>query len=280
LFKQRNVLSPSTGAVPGAIQEFNLAKQQGFTGTFMDFQKERAALNAYGQPVEVARTLEDGSTVVELVYPNPVARTITPLSNLTTPTAPQAAPSAPGSPAPVQKPATVEKINVNNSELNRVTTAIDATINTINDIIGDPSKKTGPAPGLGSATGPIMSRLPTVRTKTANVEADMQSLEAKTSILGLRDIRKDAAVGSITEKEWPRFESYLAALARSQGTPQYIERAKEFRTYLEGIKKQAVESTTKANKILGGGAATPQTPANTGDISVDPSIQSLLNKYK
>jgi hypothetical protein len=280
LLKQRNVIAPSTGAVPGTIQEFNLAKQQGFTGTFMDFQKERAALNAYGQPVEVARTLEDGSTVVELVYPNPVARTITPLSNLTTPAAPQAAPSAPGSPAPVQKPATVEKINVNNSEVNRVTTAIDATINTINDIIGDPSKKTGPAPGLGSATGPIMSRLPTVRTKTANVEADMQSLEAKTSILGLRDIRKDAAVGSITEKEWPRFESYLAALARSQGTPQYIERAKEFRTYLEGIKKQAVESTTKANKVLGGGAATPQTPANTGDISVDPSIQSLLNKYK
>lgn len=277
LFKQRNAISPSTGAVPGSIQEFNLARQQGFAGTFMDFQTERAALTAYGQPTEVSRTLPDGSTVVDMVYPNPVQKTLTPLSSLKTPPAPQAAPSASGSTAPVQKPATVEKINVNNSELNRVTTAIDATINTINDIIGDPSKKTGPAPGLSSATGPIMSRLPTVRTETANVEADMQSLEAKTSILGLRDIRKDAAVGSITEKEWPRFESYLAALARSQGTPQYIERAKEFRTYLEGIKKQAVESTTKANKALGGGAATP---ATTGDIATDPDIQSLLNKYK
>jgi hypothetical protein len=254
LFRQRNAISPSTGAVPGSIQEFNLAKQQGYAGTFMDFKKDKAALNSFGQPIEVARTLPDGSTVVEMVYPNPVQGTMTPLSNLTTPAAPPtAAADASGSAAPVQKPATVAKITVNNSELNRVTTAIDQTIATINNIIGDPSKKTGPAPGLSSATGPIMSRLPTTRTETANVEADMLSLESKASILGLRDIRKDAAVGSITEKEWPRFEGYLAALARSQGTPQYIERAKEFRTYLEGIKKQAVESTTKANKALGAG---------------------------
>jgi len=254
LFRQRNAISPSTGAVPGSIQEFNLAKQQGYAGTFMDFKKDKAALNAFGQPIEVARTLPDGSTVVEMVYPNPVQGTMTPLSNLTTPVAPPtAAAGASESTAPVQKPATVAKITVNNSELNRVTTAIDQTIATINNIIGDPSKKTGPAPGLSSATGPIMSRLPTTRTETANVEADMLSLESKASILGLRDIRKDAAVGSITEKEWPRFEGYLAALARSQGTPQYIERAKEFRTYLEGIKKQAVESTTKANKALGAG---------------------------
>jgi hypothetical protein len=281
LFKQRNAISPSTGAVPGSIQEFNLAKQQGYAGTFMDFKKDKAALNSFGQPIEVARTLPDGSTVVEMVYPNPVQGTMTPLSNLTTPAAPPtAAADASGSTAPVQKPATVAKITVNNSELNRVTTAIDQTIATINNIIGDPSKKTGPAPGLSSATGPIMSRLPTTRTETANVEADMLSLESKASILGLRDIRKDAAVGSITEKEWPRFEGYLAALARSQGTSQYIERAKEFRTYLEGIKKQAVESTNKANKALGGGAAAPQTPANTGDINVDPDIQSLLDKYK
>lgn len=108
LFKQRNVLAPSTGAVPGTIQEYNLAKSQGYGGTFTDFQKDRAALNAYGQPQEVTRKLEDGTSVTELVYPNPVAQTITPLSNLVR----AEPPSGMGAGAPVQKPATAEKMQL------------------------------------------------------------------------------------------------------------------------------------------------------------------------
>jgi hypothetical protein len=122
LFKQRNVLSPSTGAVPGAIQEFNLAKQQGFTGTFMDFQKERAALNAYGQPQEVTRRLEDGTSVTELVYPNPVKQTITPLSNLVRTEAPQGA----GGGAPVQTPATAGKMQLKEEGRENVEIVLDS----------------------------------------------------------------------------------------------------------------------------------------------------------
>jgi hypothetical protein len=122
LFKQRNVLSPSTGAVPGAIQEFNLAKQQGFTGTFMDFQKERAALNAYGQPQEVTRKLEDGTSVTELVYPNPVAQTVTPLSNLVRTEPPAGA----GGGAPMQTPATAGKMQLKEEGRENVEIVLDS----------------------------------------------------------------------------------------------------------------------------------------------------------
>jgi hypothetical protein len=122
LFKQRNAISPSTGAVPGSIQEFNLAKQQGFTGTFMDFQKERAALNAYGQPQEVTRKLEDGTSVTELVYPNPVKQTITPLSNLVRTEPPAGARGG----APVQTPATAGKMQLKEEGRENVEIVLDS----------------------------------------------------------------------------------------------------------------------------------------------------------
>jgi hypothetical protein len=122
LLKQRNVIAPSTGAVPGTIQEFNLAKQQGFTGTFMDFQKERAALNAYGQPQEVTRKLEDGTSVTELVYPNPVKQTITPLSNLVRTEPPAGARGG----APVQTPATAGKMQLKEEGRENVEIVLDS----------------------------------------------------------------------------------------------------------------------------------------------------------
>jgi hypothetical protein len=122
LFKQRNAISPSTGAVPGSIQEFNLAKQQGFTGTFMDFKKERAALNAYGQPQEVTRKLEDGTSVTELVYPNPVAQTVTPLSNLVRTEPPAGA----GGGAPMQTPATAGKMQLKEEGRENVEIVLDS----------------------------------------------------------------------------------------------------------------------------------------------------------
>jgi hypothetical protein len=147
--------------------------------------------------------------------------------------------------------------------------SIDAELKNIDKLIGT---ETAPKlhKGLANATGPITSRLPTGRTDTANAEAYIKSLQSKASINSLQAIRGTAgAIGTMTEREWPRLESMKATLQESQGTDQFIQSLKDYREELKNMKLKSKEAlnTDYSTEI---GANIP---------SSNPNIDALLQKY-
>jgi hypothetical protein len=147
--------------------------------------------------------------------------------------------------------------------------SIDAELKNIDKLIGT---ETAPKlhKGLANATGPITSRLPTGRTDTANAEAYIKSLQSKASINSLQAIRGTAgAIGTMTEREWPRLESMKATLQESQGTDQFIQSLKDYREELKNMKLKSKEAlnTDYSTEI---GANIP---------SANPSVDALLEKY-
>ena len=147
--------------------------------------------------------------------------------------------------------------------------SIDAELKNIDKLIGS---ETAPKlhKGLANATGPIASRLPTGRTDTANAEAYIKSLQSKASINSLQAIRGTAgAIGTMTEREWPRLESMKATLQESQGTDQFIQSLKDYREELKNMKLKSKEAlnTDYSTEI---GANIP---------SANPNIDALLQKY-
>ena len=147
--------------------------------------------------------------------------------------------------------------------------SIDAELKNIDKLIGS---ETAPKlhKGLANATGPIASRLPTGRIDTANAEAYIKSLQSKASINSLQSIRGTAgAIGTMTEREWPRLESMKATLQETQGTDQFIQSLKDYRAELKNMKLKSKEAlnTDYSTEI---GANIP---------SANPNIDALLQKY-
>lgn len=78
-------------------------------------------------------------------------------------------------------------------------------------------------PGLDRILGPYASKTPNMTGAAANAQAGLDALKAQLSAHSLQSMRDASktggAVGSVTEKEWPRLESLFGALAQSQ-TPE------------------------------------------------------------
>lgn len=147
--------------------------------------------------------------------------------------------------------------------------SIDAELKNIANLIGSETKPKLHK-GLANATGPIASRLPTGRTETSNAEAYIKSLQSKASINSLQSIRGTAgAIGTMTEREWPRLESMKATLQESQGTDQFIQSLKDYREELKNMKLKSKEAlnTDYSTEI---GANIP---------SANPDVDALLQKY-
>ena len=154
----------------------------------------------------------------------------------------------PGSPTDMKMRSGVAKEISTAKTLNGV---IQLELDNIDKIIGNESGTTQQHPGLASVLGPVDSRFPTFFTSTANAEALVDGLASKTSISSLQTIRKTAgAVGSITEREWPKFESYKAILQKTQGTKAYTDNLKDYRVFLNGVMKEAKMEVQKAQEGL------------------------------
>lgn len=157
---------------------------------------------------------------------------------------------------------------------------LDAEINNINKLIGDdvPDPKTGVLrkehPGLNASVGVIASRIPTIRQDTADAEALQESLRSKASISALQTIRgTSGAIGTLTEKEWPRLEALKATLQASQGTPQFRQSLAEYRDELRRIKRLGGE-------IVSAESTSQTTPASGWNDHKESRYQELLRKQR
>ena len=150
---------------------------------------------------------------------------------------------------------------------------VDAAINTVNELIG-PLNKPAYHPGLENATGPFDVKTMTFSTETANAEALIATAQSQASLKGLQAIRGQAgAIGTITEREWPRLESLFFALQASQGTQQFAKNLAAWREKLLNIKNEA----TKMESGGGGGGVTVTAP--NGQV-IEFDSQEAADKFK
>ena len=135
--------------------------------------------------------------------------------------------------------------------------------------------------GIKSATGfggELQSRVG--GTTAANAKADLDRVKSAISLSAIAKMRAESktggAVGNMTEKEWPRFESIYGSLEQAQTSDQVIKNLRE----LKGLTTETQESIIKKyDSIYGGGQdirKTISTP-RTIDITGIPSgaIQKL-----
>lgn len=170
-----------------------------------------------------------------------------------------------------------DKAKVEQQKKQILDSTIDAEIRNIDKLIGADDGSVGQHPGLRRATGPINVRLPTLFTDTANAEALIKSLQSKASISSLQTIRSTSgAVGTLTEREWPRLESMKATLQESQGTPQFIESLKEYRNELRRIKRVAAEDVAREEATAS--AAPPSGPPPGAATATNPSTGQRVYK--
>ena len=138
---------------------------------------------------------------------------------------------------------------------------LDAEITNIDKLIGTDDGKSKPHRGLKAAVGPIDVRFPTVLPNTADAEALIQSLQSKASISGLQTIRGTAgAIGTLTEREWPRLEALKATLQQSQSYDQFVQSLKDYRDELRRIKRlgnEVVQEGAEGAESTGGWSIKP-----------------------
>ena len=104
--------------------------------------------------------------------------------------------------------------------------------------------------GLTNVTGPIAGRTPNITGDATNAQAIIDTLKSRASVQELQRMRDASktggAVGAVTEKEWPRLESQLAALQQSQTTAEFrknLAAAEETIDRMMGATTQTYQST-------------------------------------
>ena len=118
----------------------------------------------------------------------------------------------------------------------------EAYVKNIDMLIGDPAKKIPEHPGLRGAIGMIDARLPGFTPAQTDAQRLAEGLLNKASVEGLQDLRKSGtAPGSITEKEWPIFQSQGEIMAATQSEDQY-------RQALRDKRAQIIEARDRVNQ--------------------------------
>ena len=144
------------------------------------------------------------------------------------------------------------------------TTSIAISMRDINDTVDRLLQNQS---GIKSATGfggELQSRIG--GTTAANAKADLDRVKSAISLSAIAKMRAESktggAVGNMTEKEWPRFESIYGSLDQAQTSDQVIKNLRE----LKGLTTETQESMIrKYDSIYGGGQdirKTISTPSN------------------
>lgn len=117
-------------------------------------------------------------------------------------------------------------------------------------------------PGLDNITGFIAGRTPTLSQEGRNAQDLLDSIKSQISTYKLQSMRDASqtggAVGNVTEKEWPRLESALAALGQSQDTETYKRRLGEVISIID----ESTKLIDEAYNMTYGGVTMPTSPTS------------------
>ena len=137
------------------------------------------------------------------------------------------------------------------------------------------------SPGLSHATGTILGRLPTMRGSTADTEADISSLAAKTGFAVLQEMRQASktggALGSISDAEEKLLQNALEPFADKNQTTAHLKQSLDnLKAYIAGARERAKQ----AYQVIYGQEVTPATAATPVAPPAPVSAKAKLKAFK
>ena len=235
------------------MKEYGLAQEQGYTGSILDYQNKIEEGKAQFREQKDPRKIG----VVNIQFPDGTVKGFQDTDEAGIFEALQMGGTETNQSA-LPKPPVDMRYNQNNElevvpgsktdiknkdSLEKAKTALTTTDEFTGALIRDIDQLLG-NPATDSAVGMFQGReiYPTWMQGQKSVDANslIESLKNKLSVQGLTKIRQSGtAPGSITEKEWPIFQSAIGNIDKVQGSEQFREQLTLIREAAENFKKSA-----------------------------------------
>ena len=235
------------------MKEYGLAQEQGFTGLMLDYRNKIEEGKAQFREQKDPRKIG----VVNIQFPDGTVKGFQDTDEAGIFEALQMGGTETNQSA-LPKPPVDMRYNQNNElevvpgsktdiknkdSLEKAKTALTTTDEFTGALIRDIDQLLG-NPATDSAVGMFQGReiYPTWMQGQKSVDANslIESLKNKLSVQGLTKIRQSGtAPGSITEKEWPIFQSAIGNIDKVQGSEQFREQLTLIREAAENFKKSA-----------------------------------------
>jgi hypothetical protein len=153
-----------------------------------------------------------------------------------------------------------ETIRTKAADLESATSSIDNMINTADRILQTPKNI------IGSAAGPVSSRMPTLTQDTADFEALVETLGSQAFMAQIPNLK---GMGALSNAEGEKLQAALQNFNLKQSPEQLLKNVKE-----------AQRIIMKGRKVLSDRYGVPQTIPDTPDVkSTGSDIDALLKKY-
>ena len=158
---------------------------------------------------------------------------------------PLAASSAIPVPGLPKTPKQIKEAKEQEREISVINRATDAILSNIDQLIGSEDKKIPEHPGLAGSVGYIDAHklVPPFSSDQSDAQALIAGLLSKSSVEGLQTVRgSGTAPGSITEKEWPIFQNYLATINPQQQLPMFKKQLQDYRASVKKYRQDVLNS--------------------------------------
>ena len=252
---------PQTYTPSADMQGYELAKSEGFKGTFFDYKRQLAeAGRPPAQPKEPPAPIPvvDPATGQVKYVPREQAVGMTP-------------------PAFMES-LTPKERQVREAKFPQATSALKAFDNTATTLIKD-LETLANHPGLPSITGIAAGRLPGITSQGREAQALYDKIMARGGFQELQNMRQASptggALGNVSNAEGQRLQAAFAALDRTQDAPSVRKAIRDAITQTQAAKQNLREAYDLTYEYKQRGGATPAAAP-----AAAPNIDALLNKYR
>jgi hypothetical protein len=236
---------PPTYTPSPDMQGYELAKSEGYKGTFFDYQRQLA--EAKRPP---AQPKSPGSPVAVIDPATSKTIFVTPEEALTRRMTPA---SAGDGLSPKQR-------QLREAEYPKATASIKSFELTADTLIND-LKTLATHPGLDSITGLVAGRVPAITAEGREAEALLDKIKARAGFQELNALRQagpsGGALGNVSNQEGTKLEQAAAALDRRQDAPSVRKAIAAFIAQTEASKKILRDSYDLTYEYRTGGGARP-----------------------
>lgn len=258
-----------TGEMPKAatptddMREYELAKSQGYTGTFQQYQVDLKKAGATTNNISVGGGPEMGKLSTDYGYVldengNPK---IDPITGL-----PTAAP-VPGSPAAIEAAQAADKARMRNEAMVKTAEIVTGKIQEARDILNQ-SSALNPATGFGAETAAGVGG-----TNAANMKAATDTIVASIAFDKLQAMRESSptggALGAVSDTEMGLLSAAIASLSQTQSPEQFAK-------HLDDVERIYGDVMKKFAAYPGAGGVSLGTAPSGGDLGLsDDDLQYL-----
>lgn len=253
-------------------REYQMAVEQGYDGTFMDYvtgvkKAGATTVNVGGEAAApgLGKLSTDFGYVVDPVSREPV---VDPQTGL-----PRAAP-IPGSPAAIEAERLAAAATANNAQTGQTADIVREDIERIKGIVSD-APWYSPAVGFGSGMLQMLEG-----SNATNVAALSETVRANIGFDRLQAMREASptggALGQVTERELSNLQAVMGNLSQSQSVDQFLYNLDRLGELYDGIQKKAA-AYPNASQF----GFTPAAPSSSGQSGAAPAgnVDDILKEY-